>query len=338
MQLVDRRGNSRLILVALLIAIAGALPNWATSSVAAQDGAVAAAAFAPGARTVVADGPLNQRASAGTSGAVLQVLATGTLVDIISGPTAANGYDWYYAVANSIAGYVAGAFLGSTGGDFVVGDTVFVDSDNVNVRSGPGTGFSIIDLANYGTVGSVIAGPSDSDGYVWYKLQYNGSSIGWIAGDFLSPSSTPPPSDVFAVYSWIFVDDGPVNLRFGPGTEYSVATTLQRNEGVIVSDTPTFADGYTWYPVTTTNGFGGFAAGEYFSGGIFLDNYAIVADGPLNLRSGPSGVATILATMPNGASIYINRVEPEFANANTWFQVTYSGITGWAAGSYLGPA
>lgn len=184
----------------------------------------------------------------------------------------------------------------------------------------------------------MIAGPSRSGAYTWYKLQYNTSSIGWIAGDFLSRSSTPPPSGAFAIYSWIFVADGRVNLRLGPGTEYSVATTLQRNEGAIVSGAPTSADGYTWYPAATTYGYGGFVAGSLFEGGIFLDNDALVDDGPLNLRSGPSGTSTILATMPQRASVFINRTDPEFANGNTWFQVTYNGATGWAAGSYLGPA
>ncbi len=330
-------------LIAMLIAVAGMMPALSAISVSAQDDeviaqdeAVDAAAITPGTNAVVASGPLNQRSTASTSGSVLQVLSTGTIVAVISGPTSANGYSWYYVTANSVNGYVAGQYLAAVG--FVVGDDVFINSNNVNIRSGAGTGNPVIDQLDYGVIGEIIGGPSSATGYTWYRIQYETSLTGWDAGTYLTISDTPPPSGGFGVSSWILVDDAPVNLRSGPGTGYSIVTSLKDNYAAKVSGTPTSAGGYTWYPVDTLGGPSGYVAGSYFSGGFYTNDYATVADGPLNLRATASSSGTVLTTMPDGASIYVNSTSPVWANGQTWFNVTYNGTTGWAAGSYLGPA
>lgn len=330
---IDRVG---IILIAILLATMGLGAAGSISTVNAQDEEVTAAALTPGTNAVVSSGPLNQRSTASTSGSILQVLSTGTIVAVISGPTSANGYSWYYVTANAINGYVAGEFLSAVG--FVIGDDVMINSNNVNVRSGAGTGYSVIDQLNYGEIGEVIGGPSTANGYTWYQIQYEVSLTGWVAGTFLSISNTPPPSGGFGVNSWIMVDDPPVNLRSGAGTSYGVVASLVNNQGVQVTGTPTNANGYTWYPVQTLGVASGYAAGTFFQGGLYLNDYAIVADGPLNLRSTASSSGTVLLTMPNAASIFINNVTPVFASGQTWFNVTYNGTTGWAAGVYLGDA
>lgn len=338
-------------LVAILFATFGVFSTWNITPVSAQDESVVvtddsvdaaadetvdAAAITPGANAVVSNGPLNQRSSAGINGSILQVLSTGTIVTVISGPTSANGYSWFYVTANAIDGYVAGQYLSAVG--FIVGDDVFVNSNNVNIRSGAGTSYGVIDQLDYGVIGEVIGGPSSANGYTWYKIQYETSLTGWIAGAYLTISNTPPPSGGFGVNSWILVDDPPVNLRSGAGTSYSIVTSLKDNYAAKVSGTPTTAGGYTWYPVDTFGGPSGYVAGSYFAGGFYSNDYATVANGPLNLRATASSSGTILTTMPSGASIFVNSTTPVWANGQTWFNVTYNGTTGWAAGSYIGPA
>lgn len=322
-------------LVAALIAIMGVSTGWSTSSVSAQDD-VTAAAITPGTNAVVDDGPLNQRQQPNTSGTVLQVLATGTLVSVISGPTSANGYNWWYVTANGTNGYVVGQYLAEVG--FPVGSSVYVNSNNVNIRSGPGTTYGITGQLSTGATAEVLAGPSAGNGYTWYQIQYGTSSNGWIAGMYLTLSSGPP-SGVFGVNSWIMLDDPPVNVRSGPGTGFSVTGSLTNNDQPVrVTGAATTAGAYTWYPIITLGGFSGYVAGDFFEGGIYLDADAIVADGPLNLRATASSSGTILTSMPNNASIYINDVTPVYANGIAWFNVTYNSTTGWAAGMYLGDA
>jgi hypothetical protein len=58
-------------LVAVLFAMMGMSTAWTGLPASAQDDAVEAAAITPGTNAVVADGPLNQRSTASTSGSVL---------------------------------------------------------------------------------------------------------------------------------------------------------------------------------------------------------------------------------------------------------------------------
>lgn len=323
-------------LVAVLIAIMGVSSGWSVSSVSAQDEAVEIAAITPGTDAMVLNGPLNQRATPSTSGTVVQVLSTGTLVAVISGPTAANGYNWWYVTANSTNGYVAGEFLGEVG--FVVGDDVVVTSNNVNIRSGAGTTYSIIDQLDAGALAEVIGGPTTANGYTWYQIQYETSLTGWIAGLYLDLSGTPPPSGAFGVQSWILVNDPPVNMRSGAGTSFPVVMTLNIYQAVRVTGVPTTSGGYTWYPVRTAGGTTGYVAGSFFQGGIFLGDYAVVSDGPANIRSTASNSGTIIGSAPQGATVFVGNNTPVYSGGQSWFRVTYNGTTGWTAGSLLSPA
>jgi uncharacterized protein YgiM (DUF1202 family) len=197
MRKIGVRNRVGIALVAVLFAMMGVTGSWLAAPASAQDDEVTAAAITPGQNAVVSNGPLNQRSTASTSGSVLQVLATGTIVAVISGPTSSGGYNWYNVTANAINGYVAGQFLSSVG--FVVGDDVSINSNNVNVRSGAGTSFSVIDQLDTGALGEVIQGPSSANGYTWYKIQYETSLTGWVAGQYLTISNTPPPPGDFGV-------------------------------------------------------------------------------------------------------------------------------------------
>lgn len=334
MQRVGVFNRLGIAMIAVLLAMTGFASVWSATSVSAQDD-VEAAAITPGTTAVVDDGPLNQRNQPNTSGTVLQVLATGTLVDVISGPTSGSGYNWWLVNANGTQGYVVGQYLAEAG--IPIGSSVVVNSNNVNIRSGPGTTYGIIDQLSTGATAQVIGGPTRANGYSWYNIQYEGSLTGWIAGIYLTISTTP--SGTFGINSWIMLDDPPVNVRSGPGTGYSVTGSLvNNNQPVKVTGAPTTANGYTWYPIVTLSSASGYVAGDYFEGGIYLGDYGIVADGPLNLRQTASSSGTILTSMPNNASIYINNVTPVFANGIAWFNVTYGSYTGWAAGMYLGDA
>ncbi|MCO5220559.1 MAG: SH3 domain-containing protein [Thermomicrobiales bacterium] len=330
------RNRASIALLVALLAVLGVSSAWSGTSVSAQDGEVIAAAITPGSDAVVDDGPLNQRSQPNTGGTVLQVLATGTLVNVISGPTSANGYNWWYVTANGTDGYVVGQYLAEVG--YPIGSNVVVNSNYVNIRSGPGTTYGVTDQLSTGATAQVIGGPSAGNGYTWYQIQYQTSLTGWIAGMYLTLSGGPP-SGTFGVNSWIMLDDPPVNLRSGPGTTYAVTGSLNNNyQPVQVTGTATNANGYTWYPIATLGNVTGYVAGDFFEGGIYLNDYAIVADGPLNLRATASSSGTILTTMPNNASIFINNVTPVHANGIAWFNVTYNSTTGWAAGMYLGDA
>ncbi|WP_303657566.1 M23 family metallopeptidase [Haladaptatus caseinilyticus] len=80
-------------------------------------------------------------------------------------------------------------------------------TEDLSVRSGPGTGYSRKAVADKYTGGYVLAGPQNSNGYTWWKVRYNadssGSTVtGWSAGDWLvhSDFSYPATGIVTATY------------------------------------------------------------------------------------------------------------------------------------------
>jgi N-acetylmuramoyl-L-alanine amidase len=258
--LCSRRELGRLAIGAAVVI--GGLSS-ASLGAAAQDD-VAAAGFGAGQTAVVVDGPLNLRTGAGTGYSVIEQLATGAYVDILSGPISADGYAWYQVNVQLTAntGYVAGAYLGSvSGGSFAIGDTVYVDTDVLNVRSGPGTGYAVIDSLSTGDQGEVIDGPVNADGYTWYEVNYSfGGYSGWVAGEFLSYAG----GGGIGIGDNVTVTTDHLNVRSGPGTGYAVIDSLNTGDRGVVLDGPTSANGYTWYEINYSfGGYSGWVAGEY---------------------------------------------------------------------------
>ncbi len=211
----SRRGLCRLVVVAaFLLAGTIAAPLGAR---AVGDVVIDGSGFYAGQTVVVSDGPLNVRAGAGTGYDVVEVLAAGDYLTIEDGPWSSDGYQWYLATVDGTGtvGYVAGVFLSAvSGGAFSIGDTVYVTSDALNVRSGPGTGYSVIDLMSYGQNGLIVDGPVSADGYTWYELNYvGGTADGWVAGDYLALVST---GGSFAIGDTVAVDSLTLNVRSGP--------------------------------------------------------------------------------------------------------------------------
>jgi uncharacterized protein YraI len=111
-----------------------------------------------------------------------------------------------------------------------------------NVRSGPGTGYSIIYV--YQTGERVrIYGSQTSGG--WYRTYVNGRK-GYI---HRSQVRFEGSSTTSSGYRWGVIVDGPSNVRSGPGTDYSIVTVLETGEQVKVYG----ATQNGWY-ITYVNG------------------------------------------------------------------------------------
>jgi uncharacterized protein YgiM (DUF1202 family) len=335
---ISRRAIVRLALIAaFLLAGIGVSPIGASAS---GGGDIDGGNLFIGATAVVNSGPLNLRSGAGTGFSVVEVLPEGAYVEVLDGPFSANGYKWWevYVDASGNTGFVAGVFLTVvSSGPFSIGDTVYVTSDSLNVRSGPGTGYSVIDVITYGTNGLIIDGPVSADGYVWYEIDYvGGKSAGWVASDFLALVSTGG----FAIGDILMVTSDTLNVRSGPGTGYSVIDMLTYGNQVVVLDGPVSADGYTWYEVSYSfGGFTGWVAGEYLayvsSGGISIGDTVYVNSDFLNVRSGAGTGYAIESTLSYGTEAFVID-GPVSADGYTWYQIEYSGgYVGWAAGEYL---
>ncbi|MFK7802973.1 MAG: hypothetical protein AB8G95_15180 [Anaerolineae bacterium] len=65
------------------------------------------------------------------------------------------------------------------------------DGVGVNFRNGYGRSNELILVLEEGVVGLVIEGPIDSDGFVWWRLELEDMTQGWVVAQFLIPSAEP---------------------------------------------------------------------------------------------------------------------------------------------------
>ena len=136
----------------------------------------------------VASGNLNIRKSPTTSSSVIGKLRGGTIVDILSKES--NG--WYYINASGQKGYVYGEYVtlvngssssnqsGSTTNTNNIGKIATVKASALNIRSGAGTNYSVINKVYSGNTVKIL---DASNG--WYKVSLTSGATGWCSGDYL---------------------------------------------------------------------------------------------------------------------------------------------------------
>jgi N-acetylmuramoyl-L-alanine amidase len=138
---------------------------------------------------VTTDG-LRLRGAPSTSAAVVARLGRGITLTVTDDPVGADGYSWYpVETASGDSGWVASAYLaygsGSSGG---TGDgaTAIVDVARLNLRSGAGTSYAVLDILAGGTRLTILDGPVPANGYAWYRVETANGTIGWVIGEGLA--------------------------------------------------------------------------------------------------------------------------------------------------------
>ncbi len=109
---------------------------------------------------------------------------------------------------------------------------------NVNFRSGPSTGYSVLRVLASGTEVETVDVTSASNNF--YKVRHNGTA-GWVHGNYLTIVSTPSggSSGVNGTLEAGTVLDvvASVNFRSGPSTSYKVLTVLSGGAQVTATGT-----------------------------------------------------------------------------------------------------
>lgn len=179
---------------------------------------------------------------------------------------------------------------------------------NLNLRSGPGTGYAILAVIPKGTVLSV-----QSVSGSWAKVTYSGKT-GYVHTAYLTA-----PSSV------ILVTTAALNLRSGPGTTYPVIAVMPKGTEVVqLSISGNWAQ--VRYGTMT-----GYASRSYLvvKGSTQPVEDLRITTTTLNLRSGPGTSYSILTVMPKGAQVKVLSV------SGVWAKVVYQSLTGYAHTGYL---
>lgn len=223
--------------------------------------------------------------------------------------------------------------LDSTGGSSSSGSsqTGKVIADELLIRTGPGTNYSIVSYLTYGTSVTVTEKKSGG-GLEWGKI-----SNGWIclkyvaldSGNTGSSGSTSTPNNetvtgTVNVQEWL-------RVRSGPGTSYSVAGYLKPKEKVTITERKTVG-GMVWGKISS-----GWISLDY----VILDNGAssggstsqtttktIIAD-CLRVRSNPGTSNTIVGYLYYGAKVQILETA-KASDGTTWGKIS----NGWISMDY----
>ncbi len=304
----------------------------------------------------VFDGPLNLRSAASTSAQILSSFAIGTDLCVTSGPTRANGYEWYQVSGGWIAGDFCnlvrsgGCGTGTTPGLFTVNDRIAVTDGPLNIRGTPTTQAAVVGDYATGTELCVLEGPVRAKVFEWYRVSAQGKA-GWIAGNYCrlvaADGCTSTPVDGrFGADDRIYIAVAELNLRTAPSTTAPILTVLTGGIEACVVAGPRYAGGLDWYRVRTA-GREGWLAGQYAGlaqdGGcrtgvgtsaFRLDDRVRVADGPLHLRQEPNLNGTVITMLPTWTQLCVRSTAVTYADGYAWYSVSANGQTGYVAGVY----
>jgi uncharacterized protein YgiM (DUF1202 family) len=162
---------------------------FATDFIAKGSGSNPGTGWPAGTAVFIDNDSLNLRNGPSLGSSVLGVYPYGTNAEILSGPTAADGYNWYRVevYSNGAVGYFVGEGL-SKGTSSPTTDRIRVVDGPVNLRSEPGLNKTILDSLSTGEGGDLWSTSSPTvDGYTWIKIRVDSTQeIGWLATSFIN--------------------------------------------------------------------------------------------------------------------------------------------------------
>ena len=216
---------------------------------------------------------------------------------------------------------------------------------NVNLRKGPGLGYSSIRSISAGKKLDYDKTEKDDRGVTWYRVDYKGRT-GWVSSRYASQSKPSGGSSGSSSSSseGKVTTTASVNLRKGAGLDYSAIRTVP--EGTRLSYDKTAKDdrGVTWYHVTykkrsgwissayaSTKGGSGKSSGGSSSG--MSSGSKIKTTGRVNLRSGAGLDYRDLDTVPKGTTLSYDDTRKD-GRGVTWYHVYYDGQSGWVSSKY----
>ncbi|MDR1598977.1 MAG: SH3 domain-containing protein [Oscillospiraceae bacterium] len=128
-------------------------------------------------------GYLNMRLSRSTASTSVAQIPNGTSINVVKADNA-----WLTLTYSNTVGFVQSQYVSGYTltyyGEGMNKSTAKVNSDGVNVRSGPSTSNPAVGTKNRGNIVTIYSRSALDGQYYWYKIS---SSDQWIRGDYLAP-------------------------------------------------------------------------------------------------------------------------------------------------------
>jgi uncharacterized protein YraI len=157
-------------------------------------------AYAAEAATVSEE--LNLRSGPGLGHRIIAVMPAGSSVTVTDGATEG----WYPVQYNNLSGWAFGQYLAIGGGGAPAvassgaRDTATVVTSLLNMRGGPGLGYSVVARLGYGTTVELLGDRQSANEIDWVQVMTKAQQRGWVAARYLDPgesgggtATTPAP-------------------------------------------------------------------------------------------------------------------------------------------------
>ncbi len=260
---------------------------------------------------------LNFRNGAGTSYSIIKVLNKGEKVEVIS---ESNG--WSKVKHDSRLGYVASQYIDKTTTNYIIKE---VNTDGLNVRTGPSTSYASIGKLNTGDKVEVI---SESAG--WSKINYNNKTA-YVSSGYLKAASTTTPSTTEQYKEIKVVNTDGLNVRKGPSTSYESIGKIDKGTNVEV-----ISESNGWSKINYKNTTA-YVATKYLDKKStdtedtteqYKEIKVVNTDG-LNVRKGPSTSYESIGKIDKGTNVEV------ISESNGWSKINYKNTTAYVATKYL---
>ncbi len=153
--------------------------------------------YTPSQKATVTDGPLNVRASAGTSGSVRGTLAKGASVTLKGYKYDSSRQLWYAVTYSGKLSYIRSIYVKKTGSaseQETKEQMITVTAGPLNVRASAGTSGKLLGSIDKGATAKILGSQKDSSGTVWYKIKF-GSEYGYVISKYVKVSEYKENSD-----------------------------------------------------------------------------------------------------------------------------------------------
>ncbi|CEK30191.1 enterotoxin [[Clostridium] sordellii] len=222
---------------------------------------------------IVAVSELNVRTGPSTNYSVISQVRNGDILNIVAKDSSTNWLKIQFK--GGTTGWVSGKYVKPTKDNSIVDKDKLSNNSNIetasglvnvnalelNVRTGPSTNYPAITQVKRYDLLNVVAKNIDNG---WLKIQFKDGTTGWISGRYVTIATN---DTVNITNKDIQVADGPaqvtvpeLNVRSGPGTNYSVISQVKKGNilAVIAGDTSN-----NWLKIQFKNGTTGWVSGKY---------------------------------------------------------------------------
>ncbi|MGL5328389.1 MAG: SH3 domain-containing protein [Peptostreptococcaceae bacterium] len=279
---------------------------------------------------VVNDNGLNVRSGAGTSYRVIGSLNKGTKVNVIS---ESNG--WSKIDFDGRIGYVSSKYLDEKKPSYTDTTTKTVNTDGLNVRTGPSTSYSVAGKLNKGDKVEVI---SESNG--WSKILFK-KKESYVSSRYLDGKTSGNGNETVKPETpkeTKIVNTSSLNVRSGPSTSYSKIGTLSKGSKVeVISESKGWSkiiykskEAYvsSEYLSKTSTGNGNNNGNETVKPETPKET-KIVNTSSLNVRSGPSTSYSKIGTLSKGSKVEV------ISESKGWSKILFNKKEAYVSSEYL---